>query len=107
MGVVASSTSRAVSPWHDASGDRRGRRALLLIGLSSAPLIAVAGTIFVSPVVAVAVSGVVGVATFHRTLFSWRFLFGALFLLIFFVPVRRYTLGGSLSFQLEPYRLLV
>jgi hypothetical protein len=56
----------------------------------------------------VALAVVSGVVAFHKQLLSWRWLLGGLFLMILFIPVRRYTLGGSNgSFQLEPYRLLV
>jgi hypothetical protein len=48
------------------------------------------------------------VAAFHRSLLSWRFMQGALLLVILFIPMRRYTLPFSAgSFELEPYRLLV
>jgi polysaccharide biosynthesis protein PslJ len=58
--------------------------------------------------VVVALAVAASVVAFHRTLLSWRWLLGALFLMILFVPIRRYTLGGtSGSFQLEPYRILV
>jgi hypothetical protein len=38
---------------------------------------------------------------------SWRGLMATLIVVIFFIPIRRYTLPAKLSFQLEPYRLLV
>ena len=38
---------------------------------------------------------------------GWPRLLAGLILVILFIPIRRYTLPGSLPFQLEPYRLLV
>ncbi|MCZ2111088.1 MAG: O-antigen ligase family protein [Dehalococcoidia bacterium] len=37
----------------------------------------------------------------------WRNLLAALFLVILFIPIKRYELPGSLPFQLEPYRVIV
>jgi O-antigen ligase len=47
------------------------------------------------------------VAAWHRPLFAWRTLLGALVLVVMFIPMRRYALPGNLPFQLEPYRLLI
>jgi O-antigen ligase len=38
---------------------------------------------------------------------GWPRLIGTLILIILFIPIRRYTLPGSLPFQLEPYRVFV
>jgi hypothetical protein len=43
----------------------------------------------------------------YRALFRWHNLLAMLLLVILFIPIRRYTLGGGLPFQLEPYRLFV
>ncbi len=40
-------------------------------------------------------------------LFRWSTLLGLLVLVILFIPIHRYTLPGSLPFDLEPYRVLV
>jgi hypothetical protein len=37
----------------------------------------------------------------------WRTLLSGLLLIILFVPMSRYTLGGALPFKLEPYRIYV
>jgi hypothetical protein len=37
----------------------------------------------------------------------WRTLLSALFLIILFIPMSKYTLGGGLPFKLEPYRIYV
>jgi hypothetical protein len=47
-------------------------------------------------------------AAIARTaLIRWRTLVATLILIILFIPMRRYSLPGSLPFQLEPYRLFV
>ena len=38
---------------------------------------------------------------------EWHSLIAATILVIFFIPIRRFTLGGGLPFELEPYRLVV
>jgi O-antigen ligase len=43
----------------------------------------------------------------YRPFLPWRVALLALVVVILFIPIRRYTLPGSLPFQLEPYRLLV
>src|SRR4051812_13455165 len=47
------------------------------------------------------------VAVVHRWLFDWRRQVSLLTLLILFVPIQLYSLGGGLPFQLEPYRIVV
>jgi hypothetical protein len=46
-------------------------------------------------------------AVVQRALFSWRFLFSFLLVVILFIPIQRYKLPGHLPFDLEPYRLVV
>ena len=43
----------------------------------------------------------------QRQLLAWRSLLAGILIVIFFLPIRRYTVPGNLPFQLEPYRLLV
>jgi hypothetical protein len=40
-------------------------------------------------------------------LFEWHSLITFTILVIFFVPIRRFTLAGGLPFELEPYRVVV
>jgi hypothetical protein len=42
-----------------------------------------------------------------RRLVAWRSLLALTVLVILFIPIRRYSLPGSLPFNLEPYRLIV
>jgi polysaccharide biosynthesis protein PslJ len=43
----------------------------------------------------------------QRTLLAWQNLLGLILLVILFIPIRRYTVGGGLPVELEPYRLLL
>src|SRR4051812_12308529 len=43
----------------------------------------------------------------YRALFKWHNLLSTLLVVILFIPIRRYTLGSGLPFELEPYRLFV
>jgi O-antigen ligase len=43
----------------------------------------------------------------HRWLLEWRRQIALLILVILFIPIQLYSLGGGLPFQLEPYRILV
>jgi hypothetical protein len=47
------------------------------------------------------------IAIYHPAVLRWRQLVATLILIILFIPMRRYSLPGSLPFQLEPYRLFV
>jgi O-antigen ligase len=54
-----------------------------------------------------AVTSMLAVLAWRRTLLAWPTLLALIVVVILFVPVRRYTLGGSLPFGLEPYRVLL
>jgi hypothetical protein len=43
----------------------------------------------------------------HRTLLQWHSLVAFAILVIFLIPIKRYSLPGSLPFDLEPYRLVI
>jgi polysaccharide biosynthesis protein PslJ len=58
-------------------------------------------------VVAPAAAFLVVIAIWRPTVLEWRALVLVLFLIILFVPIRRYSLAVNLPFQLEPYRLYV
>jgi hypothetical protein len=72
---------------------------LMLAGSAAAPGPAVQ----VAPFAALALAA----SLIWRRLFGWRSLVAALVAVILFIPIRRYTMPGSLPFELEPYRLLV
>ena len=83
---------------------------------------AIASTVFVTGLVALAVSvfssaSLLGIAVFaiaatlfamtHERVLQWKTLLGLLIAVILFVPIRRYNLPAALPFKLELYRLLV
>jgi hypothetical protein len=60
-----------------------------------------------APAIGIAILVAVAVVSAYRFTLSWRGLVGVTVLVIFFIPIRRYTIGGGLPFDLEPYRLVV
>ena len=42
---------------------------------------------------------------FQRTLLAWQTMLGLVLVIILFIPIRRYTVGGGLPIELEPYRV--
>jgi len=56
---------------------------------------------------ALLVAAVVLFSLAHRWLLDWRRQVALLILVILFIPIQLYSLGGGLPFQLEPYRILV
>jgi hypothetical protein len=47
------------------------------------------------------------VVSYQDTLLAWRTMLGVILLIIVFIPIRRYTVGGSLPIELEPYRIVI
>ena len=54
----------------------------------------------------VVVAGLV-LVSYQRVLLAWPTLLGLILVVILFVPIRRYTVGGGLLFELEPYRIVI
>lgn len=46
---------------------------------------------------------VVGATTFKR----WHAFLGLIVAIVMFIPIRRYTFGGGLPFEMEPYRIVL
>jgi polysaccharide biosynthesis protein PslJ len=46
-------------------------------------------------------------AAFQRVLLAWQTMLGLILLVILFIPIRRYTVVGSLPIELEPYRVVI
>jgi hypothetical protein len=53
-----------------------------------------------------AVTGLVVVA-YQRVLLAWPTMLAVILVVILFVPIRRYTVGGGLPVELEPYRIVI
>jgi polysaccharide biosynthesis protein PslJ len=89
------------------TGDRRSiaQATLLLAGAAVLAAAIVAGRA-VEPV-AFGTLLLAALLALRRTLTRWTWLVGAIVLIILFIPIRRYKLGGGLPFDLEPYRIVV
>jgi hypothetical protein len=55
----------------------------------------------------VAITGMLVVVAWQRYLLAWPTLLAYILLVILFIPIRRFTIGGGLPVALEPYRLLI
>lgn len=79
--------------------------------LSAGALALVAAAVLAAPKAGAALAPAVAVAALvaaaHRRLLRWESLLGFLVVVIFLVPIKRYTLPGGAGFNLEPYRVLV
>ena len=106
-------TSRAggalpAAPVGDPGAARRAELSLwLIVGIGLVATVA-ASTRGVPPVFVLAafVVPLVLVAG-QRVLLAWQTLLGLVIAVILFIPIRRYTVGGGLPFELEPYRVLI
>ena len=86
---------------------RSERRLWIVVGLALAVVLGL--TIGDGPanlVLGLIVVGLV-LAAYQRVLLAWPTLLGLILVVILFVPIRRYMVGGELPFELEPYRVLI
>src|SRR5689334_22212376 len=73
------------------------------VGVLAAAIILSFGGAWFPPLVLLLVLAIVG----RGVLLSWRVLVGGIVVMIFLIPIKRYTLPSSLPFHLEPYRLVI
>ena len=86
----------------------RGPVALTAVVLASMALLVVAVAENAHPVsLSLVAFALLAAALSSAALTKWSTLLVGLVLVILFIPIRRYTLPGSLPFDLEPYRVLV
>ena len=86
----------------------RGPVALTAVVLASMALLVVAVAENAHPVsFSLVAFALLAAALSSAALTKWSTLLVGLVLVILFIPIRRYTLPGSLPFDLEPYRVLV
>ncbi|MGH2970313.1 MAG: O-antigen ligase family protein [Solirubrobacteraceae bacterium] len=52
------------------------------------------------------VAGLV-IVSYQDVLLAWRTMLGLILAIILFIPIRRYTVAGSLPIELEPYRIAI
>jgi hypothetical protein len=93
-----------------APGGRRRSLAALMVVAGTLALLTL--TVFTTPsrksaavLVVIALAAVLAQSSVR--IISWRSLIVSVIVVIFAIPIRRYTLPASLPIQLEPYRLLV
>jgi hypothetical protein len=89
------------------SGDRGPLVSSLIVlgsvGLLALAVVADSGVKVVAPLVLL----LVVLAAGYRSLLRWHALVACVIGVIFFIPIKRYSLGASLPFNLEPYRILI
>ena len=76
-----------------------GSLAVLAVGVATNRTVAL-----VAPL---SVLGALALRRVGRTRISWNTIFTVMLAVIFFIPIKRYALPGSTSFDLEPYRVVV
>ena len=99
----------AVARTADVSATAARRHQLELLVAAGAGLVIAASAVsgHRPEVVAPAAALLVVLVTWRPAVIEWRALIVGLFLVILFIPIRRYTLAVNLPFQLEPYRVYV
>ena len=86
---------------------RSERRLWIVLGLALAVVLGLAiGDGPANLVLGLVVVGLV-LAAYQHVLLAWPTLLGLILVVILFVPIRRYMVGGGLPFELEPYRVLI
>jgi O-antigen ligase/polysaccharide polymerase Wzy-like membrane protein len=103
------------SPGAPAGGGRVGlgqtadQRRLLAWAILGCVAIAVgsAAADFHATTALVAITGMFVVVAWQRYLLAWPTLLAYILLVILFIPIRRFTVGGGMPISLEPYRLLI
>jgi O-Antigen ligase len=88
----------------------RSRRADVASLIALLAALAVSGLTAINPMAGVAGAAItilVAGARAQRWLLAWRQQIALLVLVIIFIPIKRYVIGGGLPLDLEPYRILV
>jgi O-antigen ligase len=90
------------------SAARPGERALwaLLAVAIAVVLVTAAFRLQANPILGAIVVLLV-LAAAQRVLLAWETMLAAVLLVILFIPIRRYIVGGGLPLELEPYRILI
>src|SRR5690242_703374 len=90
------------------SGRTRGETALwLYIAIGATIAIAAAVSAKANTIVLGALVVPLVIVSYQSILLAWRTMLGAILLVILFIPIRRYTVGGNLPIELEPYRIVI
>jgi O-antigen ligase len=87
---------------------RADRSAVVAVGLMLATICVLSTSVFADRVqlgVVVGFTFAVAATLVDRPVLPWTALLSGLILIILFIPIKRYQMGGGLPFDLEPYRL--
>lgn len=104
---IASAPAPAAEETSASAASRPGRTRLVL-GAAALGAVAVASAVLLPPLVGGAALLTVALLYLaRRIVFSWVGGLGILVAVVMFIPVRRYALPIPLSFQLEPYRVVL
>ena len=87
--------------------ERQRRLAFLGIGACVLIALATAATDVYSTTALGAIAFGLVVVAWQRYILAWPTLLAYVIVVLLFIPIRRYTIGGGLPIALEPYRLLV
>ena len=96
------------APIADAERAQRNRKALwIVLGVGITIAVATAGVrLQANPILGAMVAGLV-LVSYQHVLLAWRTLLALILLVILFIPIRRYTVGGNMPIELEPYRIVI
>jgi O-antigen ligase len=89
-------------------GARVDRSALVAVSLMIATICIISASVFANRVqlgAAVGFTLVAAATLVDKPVLPWSVLLSGLILVILFIPIKRYQMGGELPFDLEPYRL--
>lgn len=91
-----------------AGGRSRAELGLQLAALACGLALVAAAARGISPVTALAALALpIALVAFQRVVLAWQTLLGLILVVILFIPIRRYTVGGGLPIELEPYRVVI
>lgn len=99
----------AASGGHKDLGGSEQQRRLAVLGIAACVLLVLAtavADVYATSALAVVSVGLVVVA-WQRYILAWPTVLAYIVIVLLFVPIRRYMIGGGLPITLEPYRLLV
>lgn len=99
----------AALPSTAAAGTARNKLAVLWAVVALGVAVTAGGSVAgLSPVPLMAAFALpLALVAWQRALLAWGTLLGAILVVILFIPIRRYTVGGGLPIELEPYRIAI
>jgi hypothetical protein len=100
-------TAEVVAAASEPSG-RKGERALWIFLAFAIPVIIGLAVVDRQATVMLGVTVVaLVIVSYQRVLLAWQTMLAAILLVIIFIPIRRYSVGGGGPIALEPYRIVI